>query len=330
LTADLLEVTGGEHLLVVVDQYTRWPEAILLKKKTDAKAVIKCMQTIFRTHGLPETIRTDNGPPFASKEFEGFLDYLSIEHKKGTPLWPQSNGEVERFNETILKSIRIAKLESSDWRKAVKDFLFQFRTTPHTVTGISPAELLMGRKVRDKLPKIRLTRQNQNVNNSCEKGMPRPSKLRQKEYADMKRSAKPCDIQEGEEVLLKQDRENKLSPNFEPEPYTVLERKGNAVVIENTEGKTKMRNIAFTKRFIRPEAEEEEVPGRGAADMPPNQQVPQDQPSSSDTPVQQTSQGQEPSLSVPTDLRPARACKPPAWMKDYVCSQVIDMTLNSK
>ena len=49
MTADLLEVTGGEHLLVVVDQYTRWPKAILLKKKNDANAVIKCMQAIFRT-----------------------------------------------------------------------------------------------------------------------------------------------------------------------------------------------------------------------------------------------------------------------------------------
>ncbi|KAK3738593.1 hypothetical protein QZH41_009884, partial [Actinostola sp. cb2023] len=157
---------------------------------------------------------------------------------------------------------RIAKLESSDWRKAVKDFLFQFRTTPHTVTGISPAELLMGRKVRDKLPRIRLTSE-RTTESECQQLLRErdaKAKLRQKEYADMNRSAKPCDIQEGEEVLLKQDRENKLFPNFEPEPYTVLERKGNAVVIENTEGKTKMRNIAFTKRFIRPEAEEEEVP----------------------------------------------------------------------
>ena len=33
------------------------------------------------------------------------------------------------------------------------NFLFYYRTTPHSVTGISPGELLMGRKLRDKLPK---------------------------------------------------------------------------------------------------------------------------------------------------------------------------------
>ena len=73
ISVDLLEISNGEHLLVVVDYYSRWLEAILLKK-TDAQHVIKSMKAIFRTHGLPDTLRSDNGPPFASKEFEGFLE----------------------------------------------------------------------------------------------------------------------------------------------------------------------------------------------------------------------------------------------------------------
>ena len=66
ISIDLLDVSNGEHLLVVVDYYSRWIEAILLKK-TDAQQVIKSMKVIFRTHGFPETVRTDNGPPFMSK-----------------------------------------------------------------------------------------------------------------------------------------------------------------------------------------------------------------------------------------------------------------------
>ena len=95
ISVNLLEISNGEHLLVVVDYYSRWLEAILLKKK-DAQNVIRSMEAIFKTHGLPEALRSDNGPPFASKEFEGFLEYLGIGHKKGVPYWPQSNGEVER------------------------------------------------------------------------------------------------------------------------------------------------------------------------------------------------------------------------------------------
>ena len=102
------------------------------------------MEGIFQTHGIPESVRSDNGPPFSSAEFEGFLDYLGIVYLKGNPYWPQSNGEVERCNKTLLKIIRIATLEGKDWKKELQNFLFQYRTTPHTVTGLSPAELLMG------------------------------------------------------------------------------------------------------------------------------------------------------------------------------------------
>ena len=83
ISVDILEISNGEHLLVVLDHSSRWLEAILLKK-TDAQHVIKSIEAIFRTHGLPEALRSDNGPPFASKELEGFLEYLGISHKKGT------------------------------------------------------------------------------------------------------------------------------------------------------------------------------------------------------------------------------------------------------
>ena len=79
---DLCEIPGGDH-------YSRWPEVVLLKK-TDASHVRKSMEAMFRTHGLPDTVRSDNGPPFASKEFEGFLDYLGIDHKKGVPTGPRA------------------------------------------------------------------------------------------------------------------------------------------------------------------------------------------------------------------------------------------------
>ena len=185
ISVDLREISNSEHLLVVVDYYSRWLEAILLKK-TDAQHVIKSMEAIFRTHGLPETLRSDNGPPFASKEFEGFLEYLGISHKKGVLYWPQSNGEVERGNETILKIVRIARLEGKDWRKALENFLFQYRVTPHTVTRLSPAELLMGRKLRDKLPRVEFSkdRATEAYWQQLLRERDNRAKLRQKEYPD--------------------------------------------------------------------------------------------------------------------------------------------------
>ena len=137
ISIDLLETSGGSHLLVVVHYYSRWIEAVLLNK-TDAQHVIKSMEAIFRTHGFPETVRSDNGPPFASKEFEGFLEYLGIEHKKGMPYWPQSNGEVERCNETLLKIVRIARLEGKVGERYSRIFYSSTELLPILLLGCHP------------------------------------------------------------------------------------------------------------------------------------------------------------------------------------------------
>ena len=83
---------------------------------------------------------------------------MAIDKKKGIPYWPQSDGAVERFNKTLLKTIRIAKLQGKNWKREVQDFLFHYRSTPHTVTSLSPAELLMGWKLEGTLPQVQSPR----------------------------------------------------------------------------------------------------------------------------------------------------------------------------
>ncbi|XP_048590584.1 uncharacterized protein LOC116613084 isoform X1 [Nematostella vectensis] len=317
LATDLTEIPGGNHLLVVVDNYSRWPEVVLLKK-TDAPHVITALEGIFRTHGIPYTVRSDNGPPFASKEFENFLEFLGIEHKKGIPYWPQSNGEVERCNRTILKVIRIANLQGNDWKKALDDFLFQYRTTNHAATGCSPAELLMGRQLRDKLPSVKIPKDRATESEWQHKLRDRDalSKLRQKEYADARRHAEPSGIDEGDEVLLRQTRrENKLSPVFEPEAYKVLQKTGNAVVLEDSDGNRKMRNVAQMKKFIKPQ---EAV----AADMLPTPpEIAQEHQTAPETQNQSTLDCTAEMPASPGSLanqRPARTRQQPVRFKDYV------------
>ena len=65
----------------------------------------------------------------------------------------------------------------------------------------------------------------------------------------------PQQVTEGDLILLRQNRENKLSPTFEPEPYRVAEKNGNAVVIENSAGQSKMRNADHMKKFVDPASE---------------------------------------------------------------------------
>ena len=109
-----------DHQFVVVDYHTQYMEVQVLKSTTTDK-IIKRYKSL--THGLPVSITTDNGPQFISQEFQRFVDYECIDHRRVTPLWPQANGEVERQNRSLLKTTKIAQIEKKDWRKERESFL---------------------------------------------------------------------------------------------------------------------------------------------------------------------------------------------------------------
>ena len=111
----------------------------------------------------------------------------------------------------------------------------------------------MGRTLRDKLPKVTIPEDRATEAEWQQLIRERDAlyKLKQKEYADTKRSAEYSIIQEGDEVLLKQTRENKLDANFEPTPYKVVQKDGNALLLENDEGVRKMRNVAHVKKLVK-------------------------------------------------------------------------------
>ena len=141
----------SEYLLLVVDYFIRLFEVAVTKSVTSGK-MISCLEAMFATHGLPLSMKTDNGPQFVSEEFEVYLKDNNIEHRTLTPLWPHANGEIERQNRSLLKAMRVAHSEGRDWRKELQKFLLGYRSTPYTTTGVSPAKLLFGREIRSKLP----------------------------------------------------------------------------------------------------------------------------------------------------------------------------------
>ena len=65
---------------------------------TTTVKVIDNLEEIFSRHGLPTTIKSDNGPQFRSEEFREYCKQNGIVHLKTTSKWPQANGEVERMN----------------------------------------------------------------------------------------------------------------------------------------------------------------------------------------------------------------------------------------
>lgn len=137
----------GHLYLIIVDAFSKWIEACIVPS-TSAEATIKVLRTLFSTHGIPEHIVSDNGSGFASQDFALFLNENGIRHTRTSPYHPSTNGLAERAVQTIKQGI--SKLQGPI-QVRLDRFLLSYRSTPHTSTGVSPAEFLMGRKLRTRL-----------------------------------------------------------------------------------------------------------------------------------------------------------------------------------
>ena len=201
---------------------------------------------MFATHGIPGVITSDN-VPFGSGEFTAWCKQMGIKHRKITPLWPAANAQVERFNETLEKTIRIANVEGKNWRSELFVFLLNYRNTPHSSTGVSPASLMINRHIRTKIPYLDLSRPSKMLRTACSNDNLRKSKA--KEYMDKRHKAAPSAIQQGDQVLLLQKRANKLSTRYDPRPFTVVKKKGASVELSRGEARL-FRNLSMVKKVI--------------------------------------------------------------------------------
>jgi len=72
---------SGDYLLVVTDDFSRHPEVEVLRS-TSAKAVIHHLDSILAKQGIPDIVRTDNGPPFNSESFQMFATKIGFTHRR--------------------------------------------------------------------------------------------------------------------------------------------------------------------------------------------------------------------------------------------------------
>ncbi|KAK8771151.1 hypothetical protein V5799_025607 [Amblyomma americanum] len=142
----------NRYLLIVTDAFSKWIEVVPVTTPS-ADATIPCLRTMFAAHGLPDVIVSDNGPAFVSASFREFLQRNGIKHVLTPPYHPASNGAAERAVQTIKTKLKKAVGGSFDCQLA--RVLLNYRSTPHETTGCSPAELMMGRKLKTALTLLR-------------------------------------------------------------------------------------------------------------------------------------------------------------------------------
>ena len=142
----------GKMFLLITDAHSRWLEIHPTSTSTSS-ATIELLRKSFASLGLPEVVVSDNATAFTSYEFTQFLKLNGIRHVRTPPYHPASNGLVERTVQTFKEGFK--RLMKGSLNTRLARFLFKYRMTPHSSTGVSPAELMFGRKLRSQLDLLR-------------------------------------------------------------------------------------------------------------------------------------------------------------------------------
>ena len=185
----------GHMFLVLIDSYSKWIDVHIMQSITAAKTIEK-LRIVFANHGLPRSVVTDNGPSFISEEFKSFLEKNGIQHSTTSLYHPSSNGLAEKAVQIVKHALLSGEKEGSI-QEVLSRFLLMYRVTPHSTTGVSPSELLMGRRLR-----IRLDLCFPNVDKAVHE-----AQRRQKLYRDNSKQLRV--FSSGDKVLVKNFRSTK-------------------------------------------------------------------------------------------------------------------------
>ncbi|CAL5335299.1 unnamed protein product [Camellia sinensis] len=134
-----------KFFIAATDYFTKWVEAEPLAtiREKDVKKFV--WQNVITRFGIPKALISDNGAQFDGKLFRGFCEELKIEFYNSMPVYPQSNGQAEASNKTILDGLtkRLEKAKGK-WAKELPNVLWAYRTTPRQSTGETPFALAYG------------------------------------------------------------------------------------------------------------------------------------------------------------------------------------------
>ena len=181
-----------------MDYHSRYIELAHMPSTTSF-AVIEKMKNMFARWGIPEEVTSDNGPQFNAEEFAKFAETFGFTHTTSSPTFPQSNGEAE-------SGVQIAKKILRDPDPSVA--LMTYRATPVAAIGCSPAELVMGRRMRTLLPTIPRQLEPVSLDRSAIEAKDTLTKMRYADDYNRRHGVRKLpELEAGEPVRVKLDNE---------------------------------------------------------------------------------------------------------------------------
>ena len=140
---------GNKYILVVCDNLSKWVEGYRLNDMTATTCAGVFTREFVRRYGFPLQVHSDQGRQFESTLFQEVCKLINVRKSRTTSLHPQSDGQTERANKTILELL--AKLVASrkeEWDLSLPIALSLYRSSVHSVTSEAPNRLMLGREVR--------------------------------------------------------------------------------------------------------------------------------------------------------------------------------------
>ena len=112
---------GNKYVVCCIDAFTKWPEAATIPNKEASTVADFFLSDIISRHGTPQTVVSDNGREFDGESLK-LLEDCYIEHRHSSPNHPQTNGFVERFNQTLRQALQKSVKDHKDWARQQRDF----------------------------------------------------------------------------------------------------------------------------------------------------------------------------------------------------------------
>ena len=139
---------GNRYILVIVDYLTKWAEAYAMPNQTSETVAKILVNEFICRFGIPSQIHSDQGTQFEAALFKQMCHLLGMRKTRTTAFHPQSDGQTERQNRTVIDILaKLARENPSEWDEQLCYALSAYRSSVHSGTGETPNRLMLGREV---------------------------------------------------------------------------------------------------------------------------------------------------------------------------------------